>query len=641
MKKLFWILGLCLPVAVSVAGTRPTLDDFFTGQRVNGVSISPDGRFLALVVTGGGLHYVAVADLQQHSAPKPVMQLDPKDHTSINWCQWAKPTRVLCSIMFTTNKTQYSSNIFKFGPEKYFPSSRLVAFDADGGNNKTLVDQISVNSGQFQDRIIDWLPDDPDEVLIQLPDSRKNPMAPGFGPPAIFRLNVRTNDLRVFESSKQYVGGFATDGKGHVRLAAGVEDTTLRVFARPNGSNDWKQIIKREIDEKSESHFLDPEVVIPDTDSAYATGDYQGFRALWKVNLTGATEPELLFSQPGADIRVRFGPDRQLLGVLFDTDKPGVKYFDSAAQSLQDTADKVLPGRIDQLVGFSRDMKMAVVYSQTDQSPGTFYVLDGREQPAKLQRVGAAFPALKGLDLAHVESVSFPAADGTIIPGYLTRPVGTTDADRPPLVILPHGGPYARDRWGFDSWVQYLASRGYAVLQVEFRGSTGFGSKWFEAGFADWGGKPYDDVVAGTQWALAKGYGDPARTCIVGASFGGYMALLAATRNGTSRLYKCAVSISGVSDLRRLLSDEEWFSGWKLNRQSIGTDSDKLRDASPRVHAADINIPVMLIHGDQDFTVEVGESHLMDEALTKANKPHELVIVVSARTYAPLPNLPA
>jgi dipeptidyl aminopeptidase/acylaminoacyl peptidase len=341
----------------------------------------------------------------------------------------------------------------------------------------------------------------------------------------------------------------------------------------------------------------------------------------------------MLFSQPDADVYAIYGPDRQLLGVGYETDKYGVKYFNTFAQRLQSVADKLLPGHINQLVSFSRDMNIAVVRSQTDQEASSFSVIDLSEQPARFERIGGSHPALKGFDMAKVEPVSFPASDGTKVPAYLTRPSGVSDLSRTPLIVLPHGGPYARDRWGFDSWLQFLASRGYAVLQVEFRGSTGYGDDWFKAGFADWGGKPYSDVVDGTKWALSSKLGDPTRTCIVGASFGGYMALLAATRNHESKLFKCAVSISGVSDLRELSRDRRWFGGWKVAQQSIGTDSEKLREDSPRVHAAEIDIPVMLIHGDQDYTVEVDESQMMDDALSKANKPHELVIVKGADHY--------
>jgi dipeptidyl aminopeptidase/acylaminoacyl peptidase len=200
-----------------------------------------------------------------------------------------------------------------------------------------------------------------------------------------------------------------------------------------------------------------------------------------------------------------------------------------------------------------------------------------------------------------------------------------------PLVVLPHGGPYARDHWGFDGWVQFLASRGYAVLQIEYRGSTGYGHDWFRSGLADWGGLPHSDVVDGTNWAIEKGYADADRVCIVGASFGGFMALTGATRDG--KLYRCAMSISGVSDLNELVDDRHFFAGWKIARQAIGKDSSKLKRDSPRLSAAEVQIPIMLLHGDQDFTVEVDQSVLMDKALTEAGKAHEFVIVKGADHY--------
>ncbi|HEX2583493.1 MAG TPA: alpha/beta fold hydrolase, partial [Steroidobacteraceae bacterium] len=539
------------------------------------------------------------------------------------WCRWGKKDRLLCSIMFTTNKYKRRNDIGT-KIEKYFPSTRLVAMDADGKNNKVLVERFSEGFEQFQDNIIDWLPDDADNVLIQLF---------AVSGRAVYKLNIRSGKIDLYESSKQHVGGFATDGQGKVRLASGVEDTTLRVYAREKNANGWKEIIKRQINLESENHRLDPEAVIPDTNEAYATGDYKGYTALWLVSLMGFSEPQMLFAQPGADVYTLFGPDRQLLGVGYETDKYGVKYFNSFAQRLQEAANKLLPNNINQLVSFSRDLKVAVVRSQSDHEPAFFSVLDLSNQPARFERIGSSNPALKGFDLALVEPISFPASDGTMVPGYLTRPSDIASIASTPLVVLPHGGPYARDQWGFDSWVQFLASRGYAVLQIEFRGSTGYGSDWFKEGFADWSGKPYSDVVDGTKWALSKGYGNASRTCIVGASFGGYMALLAATRNHESKLFKCAVSISGVSDLRELSKDRRWFGGWKIAQQSIGTDSDKLKADSPRTHASEINIPVMLIHGDQDYTVEVDESLLMDDALTKFNKPHELVIIKGADHY--------
>jgi dipeptidyl aminopeptidase/acylaminoacyl peptidase len=258
-------------------------------------------------------------------------------------------------------------------------------------------------------------------------------------------------------------------------------------------------------------------------------------------------------------------------------------------------------------------------------------VLDLHQTPARLELVAAANPGLAAYELAPMQPIIYTARDGTKIPGYLTLPVRAPATGKPPLIVMPHGGPHARDSWGFDSWVQFLASHGYAVLQMEFRGSSGYGTQWFEAGFRDWGGVPYDDVIDATRWALAQGHGDPARTCIVGGSYGGYMALLAATRN--DGLYKCAVSIAGVSDLIELRNDERFFQNWQIANADLAPDAKKLKADSPRNHADGVNIPMLLIHGARDYTVEVDHTTMMDAALKRAGKPHETVIIKDTDHY--------
>jgi dipeptidyl aminopeptidase/acylaminoacyl peptidase len=167
---------------------------------------------------------------------------------------------------------------------------------------------------------------------------------------------------------------------------------------------------------------------------------------------------------------------------------------------------------------------------------------------------------------------------------------------------------------------------------MEFRGSSGYGFAWFRAGFRDWGGLPYDDVLDATKWALEKGYGDPARTCIVGASYGGYISLLAATRNSGTP-FKCAVSISGVSDLVELRNDNRFFRHWEIANAALEADTRKLRADSPRLHAADIGVPLLMIHGEHDYTVEPDQTQMMDAALTRAGKAHETVYIENTDHY--------
>jgi dipeptidyl aminopeptidase/acylaminoacyl peptidase len=194
------------------------------------------------------------------------------------------------------------------------------------------------------------------------------------------------------------------------------------------------------------------------------------------------------------------------------------------------------------------------------------------------------------------------------------------------MIVYPHGGPHVRDRWGFDEMVQFFASRGYAVLQVNYRGSTGYGYEWYDAGFQNWGTVMVDDITAATRWAIAEGIADPAHTCIVGWSYGGYAALMSAVREPD--LYRCAVSIAGVSDLRTLANDgARFYGGRKTINRILGTDTDELKAGSPLRSPERIKVPILLVHGDDDIQVLVDHSKRMARALDGAKKKYELVII--------------
>ncbi len=193
---------------------------------------------------------------------------------------------------------------------------------------------------------------------------------------------------------------------------------------------------------------------------------------------------------------------------------------------------------------------------------------------------------------------------------------------------MPHGGPISRDYWRYNFLAQMLANRGYAVLQMNFRGSHGYGNGWFSQAHQDWGGLTYDDVIDGARWAAETGIADPQRMAILGWSFGGYVALLGAVRNND--LFQWSVSIAGVSDLPKLLWDERRFISSDTAREQLGRDFDKLKNDSPLRFAEDVDMPILLVHGDADIPVDIGLTKAMVRALKKANKPHEVLILKDA-----------
>ncbi len=249
----------------------------------------------------------------------------------------------------------------------------------------------------------------------------------------------------------------------------------------------------------------------------------------------------------------------------------------------------------------------------------------------KASEIGQAYSGLKPEDLADVNIATYPAQDGLPIPAFLTLPNGRPPKNLP-LIVLPHGGPGDRDEAGFNWWAQAMASRGYAVLQPQFRGSTGLGWKLESAGFGEYGRKMQSDLSDGVQALAASGYIDPKRVCIVGASFGGYAALAGVTIG--QGVYRCAVSVAGISDIRKLagggLVDEKYNINMRLWDRYIGAKdpTDPIYDRiSPARHAAQADAPILLIHGKDDAVVPIDQSYTMESALKRANKPEELVIL--------------
>jgi dipeptidyl aminopeptidase/acylaminoacyl peptidase len=289
---------------------------------------------------------------------------------------------------------------------------------------------------------------------------------------------------------------------------------------------------------------------------------------------------------------------------------------------------QVFAGRQVVLSAHTPDFAKLVVYVEGTGEPGGYYLVDLAAK--KIKRIGAAYPGLTGADIAQVQAIKYQAADGLEINGYLTLPNGKT-AKGLPLIVLPHGGPQARDSAGFDWWAQALASRGYAVLQPNFRGSSGYGRAFTEAGYGEWGGKMQTDLSDGVRTLAKAGTIDPKRVCIVGGSYGGYAALAGITLD--KGVYRCAVSVAGVSDMAKML-DKEISQGsnegsavryWKRYMGVTSPSDPRLAQRSPVNFAAQADGPVLLIHGKDDTVVYFDQSTDMRRALEKAGKPVEFV----------------
>ncbi len=580
------------------------IENFAHLERISSVSISPDGRYLAIISAPKDRRTVAILDWRGEAKLTGAMGTDKYDQFDVDWCRWASDVRLLCGYRGTASDMG-----------NHYPVTRMVAIDADGKNSKVLIQNSARGESQFQDDVIDWSPGIADTVLVQAvePDSADN-----F--PSVFALNVRTGSMRINTRARPPIRSFRTDHHGQVRLGWGYDDTKISYFGRLDGQREWRLLSKFEAFSQPEN-ILTPFSVVAKTNTLFARGNSDGREALWKLDLEDHEEPSVVFSHPLVDVSSPLlAKDGRMLGVIYETEEPHAYYTDPYLRSVIEQVNRVVPGTFNTILDMTRDERTFVITSYSDTDAGRFFVFDSIH--GTLQEVGAAFPDLPPEKMARMRWIHYPAGDSTPIPGYLTVPVGKK-AEHLPLIVMPHGGPIARESFGFNFLTQFLANRGYAVLQMNFRGSDGYGSQWFHAAHQDWGGLTYSDITDATRWAIAQGIADPKRVCILGWSFGGYAALLGAVRN--SDLYRCSVSIAGVSDLIELEFDARHFSNAAIARRQIGTDSDKLKKDSPRRHAAEVNIPILLVHGDRDFNVEQHHSKDMLSALKRAGKTVEFV----------------
>jgi dipeptidyl aminopeptidase/acylaminoacyl peptidase len=647
------LLCACILVA-STAFAAPSVGHFARRPQMHGVTISPDGRYVAFLSGVGDETALMTFDRTQPGSEFKKVTTSVPGKFDIGWCRFANNKRLLCSL--------YGNIIGKKYAEP--PFTRLFSVEADGSafraldqSNKqgnlfvatTSMRNFDINQGphidksvnsttgswnddrsstsmdtysswynpEQQDRIIDFTPGEDETVLLELDDD-------GDGHNSIYVLNIYNGNSGVRMPEHPPIQNYVTDGRGTPRLGWGVEGVTTNYYARLDGENDWRKLDATQI--FTEANRLRPIAMSWATNSAYAVGNHHGRDALWSIDLTDKREPTLLFNHKLVDVgEPILRSDRSLLGVRYDVERPYVWYADETLRALIERLDRLYPGRMHDIVDSSGDMSLLVVRSSSDIDPGTYYLYD-REKD-KLSKLGSAYPELDPKALGTMSKILYKAADGTEIPGYLTVPKGAEKKNLP-LVVMPHDGPTARDTMKFSYLRTFLASRGYAVVQMNYRGSSGFGYQWRTASYQDWGGLPYSDIHDATRWAIAEGIADPKRICIMGTGYGGYAALLGAARNGDT--YKCAISIGGITDLQMQI-DHGIVTGEKeLRRQQIGTDAAKLERDSPVRLAAQIDIPVLLIHGAKDWQVQVDHSKAMAKALDRHDKDNELVIIKGA-----------
>jgi len=445
----------------------------------------------------------------------------------------------------------------------------------------------------------------------------------------VARYNVRTKARSlVFTNGGDY-DGFFTDNDGQLRLASRKQGDALAWFLRePGGKNPLVEVARFPLHGYAET--WEPLAFAADNKTLYLVSREEHDRgALYAYNTETRTRGPAVFVPPAGEITnvVMNRAHTKLLGVAYLSDRPQYQWFDPARADIQKTLDNTFPGVTCHIVSTSADETVCLVYVGSDREPGAYYVLDLKQPSLTLfKRIR---PEVDPTRMRPMETVNFAARDGLSLQGYLTRPAG--DGKTPlPLVLFVHGGPFGiRDEWGFDNEAQFLANRGYAVLQVNYRGSGGYGRDFINKGRQQWGRAMQDDLTDAVKWAIAQGIADPSRVAIYGASYGGFAALAGVTL--TPELYRCAVNYVGVANLEvafKGYGGDAFMTAGRFDYQKtwVAPDSAYAAATSPLNFVERIRVPTLHAYGENDARVEFKQWLQLRDQLEKFHKPYQILV---------------
>lgn len=601
-----FLATLCLAVAGLGDALAVDVDAFVKKDRFETIKISPTGEY-----------YAATVPFEDRTALVIMSRTDRKlmgtfqlgRDSAIAGFTWVSPDRVLIGAAE------------KFGElDEPQATGELFAMDASGGKTEMLVGQrVGGNLGtRIQAKkaervaafLVDDLPDDDKNVLISVMPFSADPYT------RVEQMNVYTGVRHVVTRAPVRNAGFVTDNHGVVRFAAGSDtDNVSKLYYRADDKADWTLLNDEAATHRVETpigfsaddrvaYLYAEQAAGPDALIAYDIASGKRSEALRDAEM----DPDVLY-KPGTSIPV---------GAMFNDGKPHMKFLDETSPEarLYRSMQAAFGENAATITSSTSDGRLNLVRAWSGRNPGDFYLFDSVAKKAEyvISRAEWFDPA----KMATVKPIAFAARDGLSLKGYLTVPNGASGKNMP-LVVMPHGGPfYVSDIWRFDGQAQMLAAAGYAVLQVNFRGSGGRGRQFLHAGERQWGLSMQDDVTDATKWAIGQGIADPQRICIYGASYGAFAALMGVAKEPA--LYKCAAGYVGVYDLPQLHGEETrkhgsietWANEW------IGDDKEVLAANSPTRRAASIKVPVLLAAGREDETAPVEHTERMERALKAA-----------------------
>jgi dipeptidyl aminopeptidase/acylaminoacyl peptidase len=599
--------------APAMAVEEIPVEDFFKRSLFTSFQLSPDGQYLAAVTPlfENDRRNIAVINLETREAAA-ITGVKDRD---VSGYMWANNDRIL---FFMDNDGNESFGIF--------------AVNKDGSRPRTLIEpaETQIRGGSrviLTASVLNTLEEEEDEILVSVPRQYHDTVVQD-----VKRMNIYNGKMRNVERNPGNIAGWLSNDEGEIIGAVAFEDGKRKVLYRKSEKDDWTTLIEFKV---AEGGFT-PAWLSDDGERMWVRsnvtpeGDERDKAAIYEYDLENRKLGKLIFEHPEVDVGGVVASDVKddAVMITYNADKPGYHYVDPEWERMMKSIKAAFPEKQVSLSSATEDEDKFVFTVWSDRNPAAYYLFD--RESNKMEELAIAYEWLPEESLAKMEPVDIEARDGLVLPAYLTLPPGS-DGKGLPLVVNPHGGPRARDSWGFNPEVQLLANRGYAVLQVNFRGSTGFGQEFDKAGWGKWGAEMQNDITDAVQWAVDEGIADPDRVCIYGASYGGYAAMAGITF--TPELYQCAINYVGVTDIPLLF--ETMPASWRMQRaemkRTIGDYDDPEERAdmaarSPINHVDKIRVPLLMGYGEEDPRVVIDHALNLEEKLKAHDVEYELII---------------
>lgn len=620
LRGIFLLALICYVPSLSAAEaiskhTPLPLEVFYKGELIEDIELSPDGTHLLALKNVGGDTVVMVLEIESGKVFYPT-KTDNKQF-KFNWVTWANNDRILMSLRFDSRM---------FNGVKYM-QTRLLATDAKKpGKMITLVkpDDDANWVSQFQDRVISYLPDDPEHILLSV--DREMPLHQ-----TVYKANVYTGKLKRVKKHSASVRSWYADRAGNVRIGEHYDDKKRKVTYKvlDRSTNKWVVAWEYVV-------FDEPDIGIAgfghNPDELFIFADHEGRQALFKTDLSKPGYPrELVLSDPNYDVTGRLIYStalKEVVGLYYNDGNSKSVFWNKEFQAFQAGLDKALPDTRNYIGSMSSDARKYILFTTNSTNPGT-YLFGDRDQKM-ITPIATTYPDLTEDVLVAKESRTYKARDGLELEGFLSLPKAFSQKPTA-TIILPHGGPMSEDGVSFDIFSTFMANRGYVVFQPNFRGSSGYGHDFMMRAVGGYGLEMQDDLEDAVTYLVAEKIADPKKVCIVGASYGGYAALMGATK--TPDLFQCAISFAGMSDLIRMRDSYRNFTNKNTARKQFGEDKAQLKETSPVRMAERVKIPILLIHGKDDTVVPVVQSRIMASALKDEGKVYEYIELEDGTHY--------